>query len=559
MLELEKLKNKYIKYSEEITEDTFNKILDRAKEFAKEICPDLKTYRSFDDHSFDSFRLNEFFRFSGSSCSYGVDNNRQDAEEIKVSDILGEETQFEVGKWYRNLGTDKKYIAKLSKIKGNKFWQNEYIFEGRYQKTSGYLVFEDDIEKVTDLSEIQQYLPDNHPDKIVKPIEKWSVGSYVVFCKNSTNKNVLLNKPYEIIKKRLNSTYIGIIDEAGNLSTTDYTSTFYIIKWLATLSEAEAFSKSLWGPKKEDLNKYDPESNLIKMKKYVKCDTQEQWNFVLSKFNPSGLHERMFNTYKSIGIDLMDGCYTDTNWYDENGYKKVTFQEWLNLNDYTFEEGSKEKFKIGDYVVSLIDTPYGRKKGDLLLITEEDSYRIVTTKRKEFFNGTITNGEVTERLRKATAAEIMAVTKPEDKPFEYNKWYKRIEPECSKILIFVYDDGYYGFDLDGKWFNSSHFDYSESGKERLMPATTKEVKERLLNFAKEKYPVGTKFKELNAPYSLKEFNEAEFDYYPEQDQLTCGQSIYIRGKWAEVISKPESKVNRNVYYEVKTQKQYNKI
>lgn len=33
------------------------------------------------------------------------------------------------------------------------------------------------------LDEIQQYLPDGHPDKYVPTIEKWSVGSYVVFLR----------------------------------------------------------------------------------------------------------------------------------------------------------------------------------------------------------------------------------------------------------------------------------------------------------------------------------------------------------------------------------------
>jgi hypothetical protein len=258
MLELEELKNKYIKYSEEITEDTFNKILDRAKEFAEEICPELKTYRSFDDHSFDSFRLNKFFRFSGLSCSYGVDNNRQDAEEIKVSDIIGEETKFE----------------------------------------------------------------------------------------------------------------------------------------------------------------------------------------------------------------------------------------------------------IGDYVVSLIDTYYGRKKGDLLLITGEDSYIIVTTNRKEFFNGTITNGEVAESLRKATQEEVDKVNPPKSKEFDRN-WYVKVNSQEEWISL---------------------CDYLESAGEKV--SRTNEV-----DYYGDVWP----YVIFNITWQLKK----EVPILP-QKQLSDILPNY-------------SKVNRNIYYEVETQEQYNEI
>lgn len=603
MLELEELKDKYIKYSEEITEDTFNKILDRAKEFAKEICPDLRTYGSFDDHSFDSFRLNKFFRFSGSSCSYGVDNNSQDAVEIKVSDILGEETKFEVGKWYSFYWnwSSGNCIGKVCQV--NTYEKTVIQFDNYTSNNSPGKLFTDgrtidlaEIENIKELNleEIQQYLPDNHPDKIVKPIGKWSVGSYVVWEKFLNGMQYYSFKPkfgipYKI-EEKLSNTTIRILGKAVD---TSYEHNSDNLKWFATLQEAEAFSKELLEPKsltvndlvkgeiyktqindktylirvinklggydlcliissespklfreaknvswrkiesptpeeakwfivcekqdkpipKEDLSEYDSEGNLIKMKEYVHCETQEQWNFVLSKFNPSGLHEYMFNTYKSIGIDLRDGCCTDTNWYDKNGYKKVTFQEWLNLNDYTFEEGSKEKFKIGDYVVSLIDTYYGRKKGDLLLITGGDSYRIVATRRKEFFNGTITNGEVAESLRKATPEEIALVVKPKSKEFDKN-WYVEVNSQEEADLV---------------------FDWLRAQGEPVIDA------DRMLEFRVNIDKYITYWKEGNS--WIVNNNSAKNAY---QKQLSDILPNY-------------SKVDRNVYYEVENQKQYLEI
>lgn len=129
--------------------------------------------------------------------------------------------------------------------------------------------------------------------------------------------------------------------------------------------------------------------------------------------------------------------------------------------------------------------------------------------------------------------------------FEFNKWYKRIEPEYSKILIFVYDYGYYGFDSDGKWFNSSYFDYNESYKERLIPATIKEVKERLLSYAKEKYPIGTKFTSLTGR-SIHTVDEYNINFSKEIRTITDSYSTIFRkdtGEWADVISLPNKKDN----------------
>ena len=71
---------------------------------------------------------------------------------------------FEVGKWYKKDG----YYLKPKKIIGtNSQCNTEYISpEGKYHANNSGI---DDLrtwELLTDLTEIQQYLPDNHPDKI---------------------------------------------------------------------------------------------------------------------------------------------------------------------------------------------------------------------------------------------------------------------------------------------------------------------------------------------------------------------------------------------------------
>ncbi len=85
----------------------------------------------------------------------------------------------------------------------------------------------------------------------VKPIEKWSVGSYVVFLIDNLQGNFFK-------KGELARIYRSEPDDYriwySNQNTNNYDSDFVIenIKWFATLEEAEVFSKSLQPTIKEE-------------------------------------------------------------------------------------------------------------------------------------------------------------------------------------------------------------------------------------------------------------------------------------------------------------------
>lgn len=167
-----------------------------------------------------------------------------------------------------------------------------------------------------------------------------------------------------------------------------------------------------------------------------------------------------------------------------------------------------EEFKVGDYVVSLIDTFYGRKKGDLLLITGEDSYIIITTNREGLFNGTITNGEVAESLRKATPEEIALVVKPKSKEFDRN-WYVKVnsQEEANKV-----------------------FGWLESQGEK--------IEGRIIDTANDQY--------------------IRMGLYKDVWRISGNTGGKLQKQLSDII--PDySKVDRNVYYEVETQEQYNEI
>lgn len=73
--------------------------------------------------------------------------------------------KLEVGKWYKNLGDNQNYIGKFSEetLSGTDHWISEYIYKNKYNKMLGTINFKN-AELITNLSEIEHYLPLGHPD-----------------------------------------------------------------------------------------------------------------------------------------------------------------------------------------------------------------------------------------------------------------------------------------------------------------------------------------------------------------------------------------------------------
>ena len=83
--------------------------------------------------------------------------------------IMEKKVEFEVGKWYKNLSihSQKNTFGKFSNLRSNnkEFWMSEYIYNGKFHSTPGWLDYSSETVEI-DIEEIQQYLPDDHPDKI---------------------------------------------------------------------------------------------------------------------------------------------------------------------------------------------------------------------------------------------------------------------------------------------------------------------------------------------------------------------------------------------------------
>lgn len=124
--------------------------------------------------------------------------------------------------------------------------------------------------------------------------------------------------------------------------------------------------------------------------------------------------------------------------------------------------------------------------------------------------------------------------------FEYDKWY--LDTACPKAMVYIANMSYYGFNVFGDWVNckdrESPFKYSVN----LVPATEEEVEKRLLEYAKETYPKGTKYKDVDdVECAYVKENLRCFKTLGGQVYITDGNggSVYFDGKWAEAVSVPE--------------------
>ena len=95
MLTKEKLVDTYLKYSPDITEEIFNKIIQKLTEYFGE------SNRKDTPLDYIAFKSNYDYItiFSGIGYNWGLDNNNQGNKKIQVSDIIDLEVEFEVGKW----------------------------------------------------------------------------------------------------------------------------------------------------------------------------------------------------------------------------------------------------------------------------------------------------------------------------------------------------------------------------------------------------------------------------------------------------------------------------
>ena len=361
-------------------------------------------------------------------------------EAFEAQNKVEEKSQFIVGKWYKCKGYD--YIIKYFGVKksknGDAILYSDLIYSDKSYKSCpkgdvgvGYTTNKYWYE-LTDLSEIQQYLPDRHVDKIVKPvdkqvskeptrlsfyvkycdeftedllksllewsqknttledrgrdnsfkglkedeyflfdnfglaapksrlyedrqgfgygvdnnkqgclqeysikevkeligykkqkpIEKWTVGGYVVAINNG-NANGKPKDKYQIgfinkITHSFSDGTCGLEFSSNCCNKSDF-------KCFATKSEAEEFAKTLVEPIKEEV------------KQAVHCTTQEEWDFfILKEVNKSYAMSK--EPFKKDSAITFDNSWDRVDYLKNNGYQILSFQEWCDLNGHKMEK-----------------------------------------------------------------------------------------------------------------------------------------------------------------------------------------------------------------------------
>lgn len=104
------------------------------------------------------------------------------------------------------------------------------------------------------------------------------------------------------------------------------------------------------------------------LKQAVHCKTQEEMNYVRSKFN----HEKSSNQFEYYGEV---GYYLNTKGFDKiedvkrnKNYQILSFQEWCDLNGYKME---KEMILDESHIGKLVSLTYNNRFYDEVLITKE--------------------------------------------------------------------------------------------------------------------------------------------------------------------------------------------
>lgn len=228
-----------------------------------------------------------------------------------------------------------------------------------------------------------------------KTIEKWSVGSYVVFLNSEIQSNGLNKGDIQQIRE-YNS--LSIIYYSGVGNTVSDKGISEQIKWFATKSEAEKFAKTLVEPVNHGNGILDAVDVKQPLKQAVHCETQEQWDFVTEKlgyeWNAAAWTDYGNNTCVNLeykGFGTADVSY--------NGYQILSFSDWCAQNNYEFQS-KLESF----YVVCETE-----KESDLCLMWAVDNGLVCDTGRVfisgdfnvfEVYNGTAT---INMRLRNVSA------------------------------------------------------------------------------------------------------------------------------------------------------------
>lgn len=303
-----------------------------------------------------------------------------------ASDFLEEEFKFEEGKWYYiELGVHKHYL-KFKKInKNNAFLDKEGYIKNLKEWDYGCSI---DIEKVTfyrlltDLSEIQQFLPDGHVDKIVKLISFPLEGCVYDDVNNLDNlSKYLVNRPFNTPNN--NTVKKNAVGIAWNTTSCWWLKTKTSGKTNYKLSDLESFL-----PKTEIIPEYvkllpNFDNNNTDRIFYTKgaIPKMENWSYRSWK-HLFEIHSTYFKESTKEAFDL------------QNKPKQLTVDDLIKGEIYVFDINSTKNFiSKFDYIES--DNYYDScfiqgnefdNDPEFATISDIKSIRLATNEEKKWLN-----------------------------------------------------------------------------------------------------------------------------------------------------------------------------
>lgn len=311
-----------------------------------------------------------------------------------------ETTKFVEGKWYKY----NNWYIKFQCNSGGLFKASEEINGyGKHSYCNSYFG-ECNINKIllTDLTEIQQYLPPNHSDLIIKDV----IPEYVECIKEIVGTFAKVGIHFQIKKQgNIYWYYENKKDSWGNEEQWFRNSKDHFIpstksNYLAQFKEEKPMSKFKIGDKVRIINRHVNNSTGTQDYHLPNGDVGKVCYVCDYNKTSHSLKENKDGSGKYYGL------YSNNNFYynfRDSDLELVTEEQWIP--------------KVGDWCISLKDTARGRMKGDLLQIVSDISYKRENKNLEENFSDYIYTKSTYSTLRLALPHEI-----PKSKEDLFNSW-----------------------------------------------------------------------------------------------------------------------------------------
>ena len=417
--------------------------------------------------------------------------------------------KLEVGKWYSFdwywHGPKSTIIAKIKEVNENSFaisWRSCLWRKNDYSTSDRYDFRDASNIKELSLEEVQQYLPEGHPDKI-KPNENFQVGDWVIAIGNIIEyENPTIGKLEKFSKENYES------------RVSFYGETRYLSIWSNIIRHAtpEEIHRHLVFT--GQIQQYFPDGHPDKFREVVfKSDVEHPITPDKTLISP----EKMEKTSRN---DLITRAVKTNNPQliaDELGY---TIEEIIKSENSTTYSCVTNNFKLLRGAISCSRLRCTDDKCPFYNSNE----KAISWLRGESKSVSPPESELERWLRK-TKAKNLSLEELEHKinyEVSYYEVYKKLQGDCAKDKAQI---------LYNEWNVKQEKDW------------TKLTKGELLKEAKKRYPKGTKFRSAvsnNVYVSDGDAASLPGSFYPDGIANYLGLGLfYANGKWAEIVPEPE--------------------